>query len=170
MTLDDLMEAFDDPAVIIKPSKFNDFDIYEKGTDKWIATVSIERGIICVANREGNLQFPVKDLNKAIDKTYRSFNESCEFSKAKNILESAGYLIEKVLVELSDEDIEKAKELLMDEDEYGYSSDYVDAAFEYQHAWISDVKMGSTPAEIAAVVSNFLDSLSDEELEEIGAL
>ena len=104
MTLDDLMEAFDDPAVIIKPSKFNDFDIYEKGTDKWIATVSIERGIICVANKEGNLQFPVKDLNKAIDKTYRSFNESCEFSEAKELLESAGY---RVLEEDADEPASK---------------------------------------------------------------
>lgn len=104
MTLDDLMEAFDDPAVIIKPSKFNDFDIYEKGTDKWIATVSIERGIICVANKEGNLQFPVKDLNKAIDKTYRSFNESCEFSEAKELLESAGY---RVLAEDADEPASK---------------------------------------------------------------
>ena len=104
MTLDDLMEAFDDPAVIIKPSKFNDFDIYEKGTDKWIATVSIERGIICVANKEGNLQFPVKDLNKAIDKTYRSFNESCKFSEAKELLESAGY---RVLEEDADEPASK---------------------------------------------------------------
>ena len=104
MTLDDLMEAFDDPAVIIKPSKFNDFDIYEKGTDKWIATVSIERGIICVANKEGNLQFPVKDLNKAIDKTYRSFNESCEFDEAKELLESAGY---RVLEEDADEPASK---------------------------------------------------------------
>lgn len=104
MTLDDLMEAFDDPAVIIKPSKFNDFDIYEKGTNKWIATISIERGIICVANKEGNLQFPVKDLNKAIDKTYRSFNESCEFSEAKELLESAGY---RVLEEDADEPASK---------------------------------------------------------------
>ena len=54
-------------------------------------------------------------------------------------------------------------------DDYGYSSDSIEAAFEYQHAWISDVKSG-TPGEIAEVVADFLDSLSDEELEEIGAL
>lgn len=92
-------------------------------------------------------------------------------STAKDILESAGYLIEKNLNELSEEDIdetfEEAKNILMDD--YGYSSDSIEAAFEYQHAWISDIKSG-TPGEIAEVVADFLDSLSDEELEEIGAL
>lgn len=93
MTLDDLMEAFDDPAVIIKPSKFNDFDIYTKDTNEWIATVSVERGIICVANKEGNLQFPIKYLDKAIAKTYKNFNESCDFTEAKELLESVGYRV-----------------------------------------------------------------------------
>ena len=88
-------------------------------------------------------------------------------NEAKKILKNTGYLIEKELIELSDNDIDKAKDILMDE--YGYPYDAVEAAFEYQHAWITDVKMG-TPDEIADVVSDFLDSLSDEELEEIGAL
>ena len=54
-------------------------------------------------------------------------------------------------------------------DNYGYSYDSIEAAFEYTHAWVSDIKT-ATPGEIAEVVADFLDSLSDEELEEIGAL
>ena len=68
---------------------------------------------------------------------------------------------------MSEEDIddtfEEAKNILMDN--YGYPSDSIEAAFEYTHAWVSDIKTG-TPGEIAEVVADFLDSLSDEELEE----
>lgn len=113
------------------------------------------------------------------DKTYKWYyrdikkiiTESMDLQEAKQILTNQGYYLKETkepLAELSDDDIDKAKDLLMDD--YGYPYESVEAAFEYQDTWISDVKMGSTPDEIAAVVSDFLDSLSDEELEEIGAI
>ena len=98
-----------------------------------------------------------------------------DLQEAKEILNNQGYYLKESrnqpLSELSEEEIdenfEEAKNILMDN--YGYSSDSIEAAFEYTHAWVSDIKTG-TPGEIAEVVSDFLDSLSDEELEEIGAI
>lgn len=109
------------------------------------------------------------DIDRLADviEEWLGYIDPMDESTAKDILESAGYLIERKLIELSDDNIEKAKELLMDE--YGYPYDSVEAAFEYQYAWIRDVKKSGTPGEIAEVISDFLDSLSDEELAEIGA-
>ena len=91
-----------------------------------------------------------------------------EFSEAKQILNESGYQLIDESVELSDEAIDKAKDILMGDD-YGYPYDSVEAAFDHQDAWISDVN-SDTPDDIASAVSDFLDNLSDEELEEIGAI
>jgi hypothetical protein len=121
-----------------------------------------------VEDEDKTYKWYYRDIEKVLTENMR---ENMDLQEAIEFLNNQGYYLKEAkrtpLTELSDEDIEEAKELLMDE--YGYPYDSVEAAFEYQHAWISDVKMGSTPGEIAAVVSDFLDSLSDEELDEIGA-
>ena len=90
-----------------------------------------------------------------------------ELNEAQQILNKKGYkLVESF--ELTDEIIDAAKDILMGEN-YGYPYESVEAAFEYQNSWIDNLE-GNTPEDVASTVSDFLDNLSDDELEEIGAI
>ena len=89
-----------------------------------------------------------------------------ELNEAKEYLNKKGYeLVESF--ELTDETIEAAKEKLEEDGYYPY--DAITAAFEKQDAWQPYLE-GDTPDDVANAVSDFLDNLSDEELEEIGAI
>lgn len=98
----EIIDAFRSSDVRIVETKFNDYDIYLRGTDIKIAIVSVERGIICVAVDGENYQFPVSKLDNAVqlvkdlvDSNKYTKNESISFRDAKRILNENGYLLEE---------------------------------------------------------------------------
>ena len=94
----EIIDAFRSSDVKIVETKFNDYDIYLRGTDIKIAIVSVERGIICVAVDGENYQFPVSKLDNAVqlvkdlvDSNKYTKNESISFREAKRILNENGF-------------------------------------------------------------------------------
>ena len=125
----EIIDAFRSSDVRIVETKFNDYDIYLKGTDIKIAIVSVERGIICVAVDGENYQFPVSKLDNAVqlvkdlvDSNKYTKNESISFREAKRILNENGYLLEES-DDLFDEFM-KIVSKFMSENDIDWSADY----------------------------------------------
>ncbi|MBO7691338.1 MAG: hypothetical protein J6T10_01730 [Methanobrevibacter sp.] len=96
----DIIQAFDSKNVRIVETKFHDYDVYLAGTNKKLAVISVERGIICVAINGENRQFPITKLDNAVAfvndivMSARLKKESLSLSEAKEILIKNGYEIE----------------------------------------------------------------------------
>ena len=100
----DIIQAFDSKNVRIVETKFHDYDVYLAGTNKKLAVISVERGIICVAINGENRQFPITKLDNAVDfvndivMSARLKKESFSLSEAKEILSNNGYEIEETFI------------------------------------------------------------------------
>lgn len=100
----DIIQAFDSKNVRIVETKFHDYDVYLSGTNKKLAVISVERGIICVAINGENRQFPISKLDNAVDFvndiviSARLKKESFSIDEAKNVLINNGYEIEETFI------------------------------------------------------------------------
>lgn len=100
----DIIQAFDSKNVRIVETKFHDYDVYLAGTNKKLAVISVERGIICVAINGENRQFPITKLDNAVDFvndiviSARLKKESFSIDEAKNVLINNGYEIEETFI------------------------------------------------------------------------
>ena len=100
----DIIQAFDSKNVRIVETKFHDYDVYLAGTNKKLAVISVERGIICVAINGENRQFPITKLDNAVAfvndivMSARLKKDSFSLSEAKEILSNNGYEIEETFI------------------------------------------------------------------------
>lgn len=100
----DIIQAFDSKNVRIVETKFHDYDVYLAGTNKKLAVISVERGIICVAINGENRQFPITKLDNAVAfvndivMSARLKKESFSIDEAKEILSNNGYEIEETFI------------------------------------------------------------------------